>query len=414
MSLSFHWFLPTYGDSRGLIAGGHGTAMSGDRPASLRYLNQIGAAAEDNGFEAVLTPTGAWCEDAWLTTAMLVETTETLKFLVAFRPGLISPTLAAQMAGTFQRHSRGRLLLNVVTGGEPHEQQAYGDFLDKTQRYARTGEFLDVVRQLWTSTEPVSFDGEHIQVREALLNNRPDPVPPIFFGGSSEPAGPVAARYADTYLTWGEPLLAVRRKLEWIRGLAAERGRTLDFGLRIHVISRDTSEEAWAEADRLLAGIDPADVERVQANLARSESEGQRRMLELHGGRTDRLEIAPNLWAGVGLVRGGAGTALVGSHAEVAERIAEYARLGIDHFILSGYPHLEEAYWFGEGVLPILERKGLWRHPHRREFASTGTPFAASSSRRGAWKGGRRIVFKPHARGRATKEYKGRGGGPRM
>ncbi|TLF58762.1 LLM class flavin-dependent oxidoreductase [Nocardia cyriacigeorgica] len=380
MSLSFHWFLPTYGDSRGLIAGGHGTAMSGDRPASLRYLNQIGAAAEDNGFEAVLTPTGAWCEDAWLTTAMLVETTETLKFLVAFRPGLISPTLAAQMAGTFQRHSRGRLLLNVVTGGEPHEQQAYGDFLDKTQRYARTGEFLDVVRQLWTSTEPVSFDGEHIQVREALLNNRPDPVPPIFFGGSSEPAGPVAARYADTYLTWGEPLLAVRRKLEWIRGLAAERGRTLDFGLRIHVISRDTSEEAWAEADRLLAGIDPADVERVQANLARSESEGQRRMLELHGGRTDRLEIAPNLWAGVGLVRGGAGTALVGSHAEVAERIAEYARLGIDHFILSGYPHLEEAYWFGEGVLPILERKGLWRHPHRREFASTGTPFAASSS----------------------------------
>ncbi|MBF6088280.1 LLM class flavin-dependent oxidoreductase [Nocardia cyriacigeorgica] len=380
MSLSFHWFLPTYGDSRGLIAGGHGTAMSGDRPASLRYLNQIGAAAEDNGFEAVLTPTGAWCEDAWLTTAMLVETTETLKFLVAFRPGLISPTLAAQMAGTFQRHSRGRLLLNVVTGGEPHEQQAYGDFLDKTQRYARTGEFLDVVRQLWTSTEPVSFDGEHIQVREALLNNRPDPVPPIFFGGSSEPAGPVAARYADTYLTWGEPLLAVRRKLEWIRGLAAERGRTIDFGLRIHVISRDTSEEAWAEADRLLAGIDPADVERVQANLARSESEGQRRMLELHGGRTDRLEIAPNLWAGVGLVRGGAGTALVGSHAEVAERIAEYARLGIDHFILSGYPHLEEAYWFGEGVLPILERKGLWRHPHRREFASTGTPFAASSS----------------------------------
>ncbi|MFE3442873.1 LLM class flavin-dependent oxidoreductase [Nocardia sp. NPDC059180] len=380
MSLSFHWFLPTYGDSRGLIAGGHGTAMSGDRPASLRYLNQIGAAAEDNGFEAVLTPTGAWCEDAWLTTAMLVDTTETLKFLVAFRPGLISPTLAAQMAGTFQRHSRGRLLLNVVTGGEPLEQQAYGDFLDKTQRYARTGEFLDVVRQLWTSTEPVSFDGEHIQVREALLNNRPDPVPPIFFGGSSEPAGPVAAQYADTYLTWGEPLFAVNRKLDWIRGLAGERGRKLDFGLRIHVISRDTSEEAWAEADRLLAGIDPADVERVQAGLARSESEGQRRMLELHGGRTDRLEIAPNLWAGVGLVRGGAGTALVGSHAEVAERITEYARLGIDHFILSGYPHLEEAYWFGEGVLPILERKGLWRHPHRRELAPAGTPFAASAS----------------------------------
>ncbi|MFE9576885.1 LLM class flavin-dependent oxidoreductase [Nocardia sp. NPDC006044] len=380
MSLSFHWFLPTYGDSRGLVAGGHGTFMSGDRPATLRYLNQIGAAAEDNGFEAVLTPTGAWCEDAWLTTAMMVDTTETLKFLVALRPGLVSPTLAAQMAGTFQRHSQGRLLLNVVTGGEPHEQQAYGDFLDKEQRYARTGEFLHVVKELWNSSEPITFEGEHIHVRDALLSNRPDPIPPVFFGGSSAPAGPVAARYADTYLTWGEPLLAVSRKLEWIRRLAVDQGRVLDYGLRIHVISRDTSEEAWAEADRLLQGIDPADVERVQASLARSESEGQRRMSELHGGNTDRLEIAPNLWAGVGLVRGGAGTALVGSHAEVAERLIEYSKLGIEHFILSGYPHLEEAYWFGEGVLPILERKGLWTHPSRPAATPVATPFAASSS----------------------------------
>ncbi len=138
MSLAFHWFLPTYGDSRNLVAGGHGTAMSGDRPATLKYLHQICTAAEDNGFEAVLTPTGLWCEDAWLTTAMLVESTETLKYLVAFRPGMLSPTLAAQMAGTFQRHSEGRLLLNVVTGGEPHEQRAYGDFLDQEARYART------------------------------------------------------------------------------------------------------------------------------------------------------------------------------------------------------------------------------------------------------------------------------------
>ncbi|CAM4514777.1 LLM class flavin-dependent oxidoreductase [Nocardia ninae] len=380
MTLSFHWFLPTYGDSRGLVAGGHGTFMSGDRPATLRYLNQIGAAAEDNGFEAVLTPTGAWCEDAWLTTAMMVDTTETLKFLVALRPGLVSPTLAAQMAGTFQRHSQGRLLLNVVTGGESHEQQAYGDFLDKEQRYTRTGEFLHVVRELWRTHEPITFEGEHIHVRDALLSNRPDPIPPVFFGGSSAPAGPVAARYADTYLTWGEPLLAVSRKLEWIRRLAVDQGRILDYGLRIHVISRDTSEEAWAEADRLLQGIDPADIERVQASLARSESEGQRRMSELHGGATDRLEIAPNLWAGVGLVRGGAGTALVGSHAEVAERLVEYSKLGISHFILSGYPHLEEAYWFGEGVLPILERKGLWTHPYRPAAAPVATPFAASSS----------------------------------
>ena len=183
--LSFHWFLPTYGDSRGLMAGGHGSFMSGDRPATLRYLNQLTAAAEDNGFEGVLTPTGAWCEDAWLTTAMLVQTSETLKFLVALRPGLTSPTLAAQMAATFQRHSAGRLLLNVVTGGEQREQEAYGDFLDKTQRYARTGEFLHIVRELWSRTEPFSFTGEHLQVKDAILSTRPDPIPPVFFGGSS-------------------------------------------------------------------------------------------------------------------------------------------------------------------------------------------------------------------------------------
>ncbi len=380
MSLSFHWFLPTYGDSRNLIAGGHGTSMSGDRTATLRYLNQIGAAAEDNGFEAVLTPTGAWCEDAWLTTAMMIDTTEALKFLVAFRPGLVSPTLAAQMATTFQWQSKGRLLLNVVTGGEAHEQQAYGDFLGKDERYERCGEFLDVVRSLWTSPNPVTFEGKHIHVKGAQLGRQPTPTPPVFFGGSSGPAGPVAAKYADTYLTWGEPPAAVSKKIEWIRGLAVDNGRKLDYGLRIHVISRDTSEQAWSEADRLLASIDPAAVERVQANLARSESEGQRRMRELHGGSTDRLKIGPNLWAGVGLVRGGAGTALVGSHEEVADRLVEYANLGISHFILSGYPHLEEAYWFGEGVLPILERRRLWRHPRGRNTDTSAVPFAAAST----------------------------------
>ncbi|WP_127781773.1 LLM class flavin-dependent oxidoreductase [Rhodococcus sp. X156] len=367
MSLRFHWFLPTYGDSRNLMAGGHGSSMSGDRPATLKYLNQIGAAAETNGFEAVLTPTGQWCEDAWLTTAMMIDATETLKFLVALRPGLMSPTLAAQMAATFQWQSQGRLLLNVVTGGESAEQRTYGDFHDKEQRYARCGEFLDVIRRLWANTGPVTFSGEHVQVENAVLGRFPDPVPPIFFGGSSPAAGTVAAQFADAYLTWGEPPAAVATKIDWIRGLAQAQGRTLDYGIRLHVISRDTAEQAWAEAGRLLGALDPETVATAQRNLARSESEGQRRMLELHGGGSSytgsgdarALEISPNLWTGVGLVRGGAGTALVGSHEEVAERIAEYAAVGCDHFILSGYPHLEETYQFGEGVRPVLERRGL-------------------------------------------------------
>jgi alkanesulfonate monooxygenase len=378
--LVFHWFLPTQGDSRDIVGGGHGVpvgAAGGVRPPTIGYLGQIARSAEQLGFAGALTPTGAWCEDAWLSTAMLTEVTERLKFLVAFRPGLISPTLAAQMASTFQRLSGGRLLLNVVTGGESAEQRAFGDFLDKDARYARGDEFLQVVHGLWRG-ETVDLDGRHIRVEGARLSRPPDPVPPVYFGGSSASAGPVAARHADVYLTWGEPPAQVAEKIAWIRGLAAKEGRTVRFGIRLHVITRDTSEEAWAEAHRLLDGFDAETVKSVQAGLARSESQGQQRMLALHGGSRDGLEIHPNLWAGIGLVRGGAGTALVGSHEEVAERIKEYAALGIEEFVLSGYPHLEEAYWFGEGVLPRLAAQGVWRHPFRTENAHVAqVPFAS-------------------------------------
>lgn len=383
MSLKFHWFLPTNGgDGRHVVGGGHGVnpGRSG-RPADVAYLTQVARAAEDNGFDAALTPTGAWCEDAWLTTAMLSQTSERLKFLVAFRPGIVAPYLAAQMAGTFQNLTGGRLLLNVVTGGESHEQRMYGDFLDKEERYERCGEFLEIVRRLWAG-ETVDFRGRHLAVEAASLGQVPDPVPDIYFGGSSPAAGRVAAEHADVYLTWGEPPEAVAEKIAWIRRLAAAAGRGPDhrpirFGIRMHVITRDTAEEAWAEADRLLQGIDPDTVTRVQEGLRRSESEGQRRMLDLHSGRSDDLEIHPNVWAGVGLVRGGAGTALVGSHEQVADRIAEYAELGLEEFVLSAYPHLEGAYWFGEGVLPILAERGLWKYdgPQRRHSASV--PFAS-------------------------------------
>ena len=373
--MDFHWFLPTNGDSRDIVGGGHGVpvgAAGGVRPLTVGYLGQIARSAEQLGFVGALTPTGAWCEDAWLTTAMLTEVTERLKFLVAFRPGVISPTLAAQMASTFQRLSGGRLLLNVVTGGESHEQRQYGDFLDKDARYARTGEFLGIVRALFRG-ETVDFHGEHLRVEGAKLAKIPDPPPAIYFGGSSAAAGPVAAEHADVYLTWGEPPEQVAKKLAWIRSLKPD----MRFGIRLHVIARDSADAAWAEAERLLRNVSDEAIAAVQAGLHRSESEGQRRMLELNGGNRDGLVVAPNLWAGIGLVRGGAGTALVGSHVEIADRIEEYAALGIDEFILSGYPHLEEAYWFGEGVLPELARRGVWRHPAAEGAAATTViPFA--------------------------------------
>jgi alkanesulfonate monooxygenase len=377
--LTFHWFLPTNGgDGRHIVGGGHGVAAGASgRPATVPYLGQIARSAEQLGFEAALTPTGAWCEDAWISTAMLSAVSDRLKFLVAFRPGMISPFLAAQMAGTFQNLSGGRLLLNVVTGGESHEQRMYGDFLDKRERYERCGEFLELVRRLWTG-EPVDHQGRHYAVDNAVLAQLPDPLPKVYFGGSSPEALDVAARHVDVYLTWGEPPGAVSDKITKVRALADRAGRELTYGIRLHAIARDTAEEAWAEARRLVSGISADQIRAVQDGLRRSESEGQRRMLALNGGTKDSLEVYPNLWAGVGLVRGGAGTALVGSHGEIADRIEEYAAAGISEFVLSGYPHLEEAYHFGEGVLPELARRGLWRHPAPPVDVRAAVPFGSA------------------------------------
>ncbi|RLK60376.1 LLM class flavin-dependent oxidoreductase [Actinokineospora cianjurensis] len=364
MSVTLHWFLPTSGDGRNVVERFHAerAESSARRAPDIDYLAQVARAAEQLGFTGVLTPTGTFCEDAWLITAALIRETRTLKFLVAFRPGVISPTLAAQMASTYQRVSGGRLLLNVVTGGDSVEQERFGDFHDHDSRYARTDEFLTVVRGAW-SGEPFSFDGDHITVVGATTVAAPDPIPSVYFGGSSDAAIPVAAKHADVYLTWGEPPAQVAEKIAEVRAQAEALGRTPRFGIRLHTISRDTSEAAWAEAQRLLDALDPTQVAEAQAQLAKSQSVGQQRMLELHKGALDKgvrgLEVYPNLWAGIGLVRGGAGTALVGSHTEVADLIEEYHGIGITEFVLSGYPHLEEAYWFGEGVRPELARRGL-------------------------------------------------------
>ena len=358
--LKIHWFLPTGGDSRDVSPAADGAPV---RPPTLGYLSQIARACDQLGFDAVLTPCGTGCEDAWVTTAMLAPQTTRLRFLVAFRPGLLSPTLAAQMASTYQRMSGGRVILNLVTGAEPAELARFGDFADKDARYARTGEFIEILRGAW-GDEPFDFEGANYRVAAATTREQPAPPPEIYFGGASPAAEAVAAAGADVYLAWGEPPAMVAERVERMRKLAAEHGRTLRFGIRFHAIARPTSDEAWAEAGRLQAGMSPEAIAAARADFETTQSEGQRRMAELNGSVGDlgdprSLEIYPNVWSGVGLVRGGAGTALVGSFTEVADRIAEYAEVGFDEFILSGYPHLEEAWWVGEGLLPELRRRGL-------------------------------------------------------
>ena len=356
----FHWFLPTSGDGRDVVGWVHAKTATDQprdvgRAPDLGYLADVARAADRLGFESVLTPTGTWCEDAWITTAALVPLTRRLRFIVALRPDAVSPTLAAQMAATFQHLSGGRLALNVVTGGDDAEQRRYGDHLDHSRRYARTDEFLSVLRGAWSGS-PFDFAGEHYRVEGATVGRVPEPAPTLFLGGASEAAAGVSARHADVHLIWGEPPKAVAEQIQRVRDAAEVRGdgRVPRFGVRFHVVTRDTAEQAWAETDRLLEAMDPEAIAVAQNRFRASASVGQRRMAALHGGSKEGLEVYPNVWAGFGLLRRHAGTALVGSHEQVAERIEEYRALGVEHFILSGQPHLEEAYRVAEGVLPLV------------------------------------------------------------
>jgi alkanesulfonate monooxygenase len=345
--MDIFWFLPLHGDGRYL------GSQQGARAVDHHYLKQVAQAADTLGYGGVLLPTGRSCEDPWIAAASLIPVTERLKFLVALRPSTISPTVAARQAATFDRLSGGRLLVNVVAGGDAADLDADGSFLSHDERYEHAREFLHVWTRLLQGEE-VTYEGQHIQVKGAkqLFPAVQKPYPPLYFGGSSDVAHDLAAEQVELYLTWGEPPAEVEKKFNDVRRRAEKLGRKVKFGVRLHVIPRETNDEAWAAADRLISHLDDATIAKAQANMAHMDSEGQKRMRALHGGNRSKLEISPNLWAGVGLVRGGAGTALVGDGETIARRLKEYQDIGADTFVLSGYPHLEEAYRFAELVFP--------------------------------------------------------------
>ncbi|MGE8625491.1 FMNH2-dependent alkanesulfonate monooxygenase [Acinetobacter schindleri] len=351
--MKIFWFIPTHGDSRYL-----GTSK-GARQVDHAYMKQIAVAVDNLGYEGVLIPTGRSCEDPWLTAASLIDATKKLKFLVALRPGVTTPALAARMAATFDRLSGGRVLLNLVTGGDEQELKGDGVYEDHETRYKTATEYTTIWREILKRShtgESFTFHGERLSVDDAKLLYPPiqEPHPPLWFGGSSDAAIELATDQVDTYLTWGEPPAAVKEKIENVRAKAEAKGRKLSYGIRLHVIVRETNEEAWKAAEELIQYVDDATIAAAQAKFKQMDSVGQRRMAELHNGDRSKLEVSPNLWAGVGLVRGGAGTALVGDPETVAARIQEYADLGIDTFIFSSYPHLEESIRFAELVFPLL------------------------------------------------------------
>ncbi len=343
------WFIPTHGD------GAYFGSKRQQRPPDFRYFKEIAVAVDRLGYGGVLLPTGQSCEDSWIVATGLATVTERLKYLVALRPGVTSPAFAARQTAALDRLSEGRLLLNVVVGGDPAELAGDGLFIPHDERYKQAAEFLEIWRRM-LGGETVNFDGRYYKVEGGRLDFSPiqQPRPPLYFGGSSEAGQDLAVDETDLYLTWGERPADVAQKIEAVRKKAAARGRKMRFGLRIHIIVRETEDEAWSAANRLISEVSDAAIDDAQKRFAAMDSVGQRRMAELHGGNRDKLVVAPNLWAGIGLVRKGAGTALVGDPKIVAARLREYQDLGIDTFICSGYPHLEEAYRVAELVFPEL------------------------------------------------------------
>lgn len=330
----------------------------GSRRVDLGYYKQLALAYDQLGYTGALFATGA--HDVWVLVGALLSYTERLKLLVAIHPGLIAPTLLGKMAATLQEFSRGRLLINVVSG-DAKMLGAYGMTMPHDERYEMADEYLQIWHRLFAG-ETVDFNGHYFQTQGAKLalpvGQGIEP-PPLWFGGSSDKAIDVAAKHVETYLSWGETPDQIGAKVDLVKARAEKLGRELEYGIRLYVIVRDTDEEAWAAAADLYGRMDEAAIAANQRFVGKTDSVGQQRMTAMHGGQKPEnlrdLEIAPNLWAGIGLVRPGPGTAIVGSPDTVIRTLEAYKKAGVNTFILSGMPLLEEAFRFGEKVLPRLD-----------------------------------------------------------
>jgi len=316
----------------------------------------VAKAAELAGFEGALLPTGP---DPWIVAAALARETRRLRFLIAFQAAWTLPAYAAQQAAILQHLSHDRLDWNIITGGNPASQRAQGDFLDHDQRYRRTGEFLDIIDGLWRN-EHFSYQGEVYQLDNGALPEHLGHVrkPGVYFSGFSDPALDVAARHADVYLNWAEPIEQLRPHIERVRELADRQGRTVRFGLRVDLFARETEEAAWRDLRRQFDRLDGRPSALSSTFSTASDSVGGARQSAYHQNiqRFDDLILGPNLWAGFAKAKPGPTVGLVGSHQNIAERLAEYRDAGFSTFILAGNPHLEEALRIGQEVLPLVQQ----------------------------------------------------------
>ena len=379
MAVELFWRIPINGDGRSVAQAGwnrgdwNQPSSRSIAPASrsaqagqsryIDYLVQVAQASEIAGFDGVLVPSAWNSEEPWIVSTILAQKTSSLRLMPAFQPAFMEPVYAAKMSATFQRISNGRLEWNVISGGSAPAQKAYGDFLPHDDRYKRTEEFLDVIAALW-SGEPVRHKGQFYQVENEGLAAPLAGVrkPGVYFSGASDAGLQVAAKHADMHLSWLEPIDAVRKNIQQLNDLAAKHGRRPRHGIRVDIFARETEAEAWAEARRLWDELDvnAGKIAKLLTSSKGGDSVGAQRQMALRPEGATRFEdyiVGPNLWSGLGIIRPGPTVGIFGSYEQVAERLNEYVDAGIDHFILAGNPHLEEAYRVGEEVLPLIRKR---------------------------------------------------------
>jgi alkanesulfonate monooxygenase len=331
----------------------------GSRAVDYEYLRQLAGAIDHLGFEGALVAGGGAGYDLWTFSSFLAAHTQRMKFIIAQHPGQTSPLLMAQKAATFQDLSKGRLIINVVNGGD-HVGPPHGVFLGHDERYRMADEYWGLWSRL-IEGETVTHEGRHFNLREARLEVRGRAAlrPELHFGGSSPVALDVAAKHVDTYLTYGEPPPEAGLKIREVERRAALLGRKLEYGVRLHVIVRETVKEAWEAAQWLYERMDPRSIEATRNVNHAAKSSSQDRMNAFNAGPLPKdaraLEIYPDLWSGIGLTRAGNAVAIVGDPETVARRIRDYESFGFGTFILSAYPLLEEAYRFRDWVMPLLQ-----------------------------------------------------------
>ena len=345
----FHWFIPIDGDGFRL-----GTVRA-ERPPDFDYLTRVVQTAEAQGYQGLLIPTrfvnglfdeGAPLMETWTTATALATVTNRIRFLIAVRPGFIAAGLLAKMVATLDQISRGRVDINIVPGGIRHDFERLGVDSDHAGRYEQAEELMRACRALWTGGV-TDFDGRYVTLRGARCVPRPHGSPRFYQGGASPPAEALAAREADVYLLWIEPLEQIAARIDRVRAVYAAHGRVPVFGLRTHLVVRDDLDQAWEAAHRLIADADP------EVLRQRQETATTGRLTAVADGGSHRL--GRRLWNGLSTVRVNCGSALVGTPQQVAEELHAYWKLGVDEFILSGFPHVEESVRVRHAVLPLLQ-----------------------------------------------------------